>query len=282
MVDSILKTDSDKLHSEIDIVALRNQFSKQILENNISRFVTSPVQLLAYEEHRLAGDDETCDCDAFVLGLGEPDNPLITKVGGIPFWPIEKPWPTHSNGKPFQFLAQINFEDSKDLFTDTLPGNIASVLVSNADWYLDGEVQLFWSTGNEQPADCQHIPIAIGKAGPFFGCIYRMRESIADPFLGLKIGGVSRPLGRFELTPQGGFQPIPINPESGQFAFQISSILAQPSLQFPFANLKEPLEMGFDDNSVHDALRSVVFCDMGSFSFWIDGQGDFSYEFVAS
>ncbi len=44
----------------------------------------------------------------FELDPSTDDSPLISKVGGVPFWPKEEPLPSH-NGKPLIHLAQINF-----------------------------------------------------------------------------------------------------------------------------------------------------------------------------
>ena len=40
--------------------------------------------------------------DVFVWGQGEPKDRTLTKVGGLPYWPAETPWPER-NGKPLPF-----------------------------------------------------------------------------------------------------------------------------------------------------------------------------------
>jgi len=61
--------------------------------------------------------------DVFVWAWGEPHNPASTKIGGVPLFPESLQWPQESTGKPFCFVAQFNFSDSKDLVPD-LPGDV--------------------------------------------------------------------------------------------------------------------------------------------------------------
>lgn len=41
----------------------------------------------------------------------EPIQPHLSKVGGIPYWPAEKRYPTTPDGKPLYLLAQINLSE---------------------------------------------------------------------------------------------------------------------------------------------------------------------------
>lgn len=42
-------------------------------------------------------------------------NPLHSKIGGHPFWPANKDWPTGRKQQALHFLAQINFEEIPNL-----------------------------------------------------------------------------------------------------------------------------------------------------------------------
>ena len=43
---------------------------------------------------------------AFVWGLGEPPRRECTKIGGLPYWPSQRPWPQSQGGYPATFLAR--------------------------------------------------------------------------------------------------------------------------------------------------------------------------------
>jgi hypothetical protein len=66
--------------------------------------------------------------DVFVFGKGEPPRPDCTLFGGVPFWPLGRKWPIDGEGKQYQFFAQINFADSKDLI-DKLPGDLLLMFI---------------------------------------------------------------------------------------------------------------------------------------------------------
>ena len=61
--------------------------------------------------------------DIFVLGLGEPEDPRGTKIGGMPYLPKSIKWPTLSDGKPKEFIAQFNLADSREHLPN-LPGDM--------------------------------------------------------------------------------------------------------------------------------------------------------------
>jgi hypothetical protein len=54
--------------------------------------------------------------DVFVLAYGEPERRDITKIGGLPYRPADKPWPVSvESGKEMTFIAQFRFTESKDI-----------------------------------------------------------------------------------------------------------------------------------------------------------------------
>jgi hypothetical protein len=61
--------------------------------------------------------------EVFVLSVGEPSNRAATKIGGLPFWPRGREWPTSLSGEPLPFLAQFNFCQSLDIIGN-LPENL--------------------------------------------------------------------------------------------------------------------------------------------------------------
>lgn len=56
--------------------------------------------------------------DVFVFGVGEPNRRDMTKIGGLPYRPAEKPWPCIPSGAPLTFVGQMRFTESKDIVGD--------------------------------------------------------------------------------------------------------------------------------------------------------------------
>lgn len=61
--------------------------------------------------------------DLFVLATGEPAKRCSTKIGGIPYWRADRPWPVNASGVPIPFLAQFDLRESMDVVPDR-PGDI--------------------------------------------------------------------------------------------------------------------------------------------------------------
>jgi len=88
--------------------------------------ITSPYDLFAVELLRDRWNShvgQSVPTDVFVFGKGQPPRPECTHIGGDPFWPLGREWPTDASGKPYLFFGQINFADSKDLVGE-LPGDL--------------------------------------------------------------------------------------------------------------------------------------------------------------
>ena len=108
--------------------------------------------------------------DLFVLSVGEAPARSCTKIGGLPFWKRNRPWPTIF-GEPLPFLAQFNFQESQDLVGE-LPGDMLLVF-AHAD-FRSG-IRLEWENVSApleliEPAD---VPIA-GTVPAFFGNRWRV------------------------------------------------------------------------------------------------------------
>jgi Domain of unknown function (DUF1963) len=61
--------------------------------------------------------------DMFLLGIGESIDRAGTKIGGLPYWPVERDWPQSQGGEPLPFLAQFCFRDSAE-FVGDLPEDL--------------------------------------------------------------------------------------------------------------------------------------------------------------
>ncbi len=78
------------------------------------------VSLYANRSRLLEGILGSTQTDVFVWSPDEPEQPYLTKLGGVPYRSAELHWP-EKDGKPLLFVGQICFNDSKDLFTKKVP-----------------------------------------------------------------------------------------------------------------------------------------------------------------
>ncbi len=244
--------------------------------------ITSPYDLFSVETLRDMHGLRTgtpIPCDAFVFGKGESPRPDGTKVGGKPYWPANRPWPSNREGLPCLFLAQFNFADSRDLFPN-LPGDVLLLLAEDAESYLwepEG-LRFEWLPLGLHTASQFDESLSLVKAGPFFGAIFRSADYPEDsrgerhpcrrpvdpdydlkvpqfwvlPILtGTKIGGVPHFI-------QSG------DDFEGEFLCQFGSIQAAPHVPYPWVNHPECLGLEFDDRGIYGDANEFVMGDMGT------------------
>jgi hypothetical protein len=222
--------------------------------------------------------------DIFVFGKGEPQDPSCSKVGGRPFWPADREWPTTRHGSPCHFLAQFNFADSIDIIGDDLPGTVLLLLTdSDEDWlWAEDGLSFHWVSAGIAPATNLKVPSAIGSSGPFYGAIHRtadypdaedaayrldVSQNYNLPILnGTKIGGLPHFI-------QGGEET------SDCFLCQLGSIQAAPYAPYPWVNQRDPLGLEFNNDGIYGDDNCAVFGDMGSIYLFMDGNGNVSRSF---
>jgi hypothetical protein len=130
--------------------------------------ITSPYHLAVIEQVReeareILQSSNRIATDVFTFALGEPERRDVTKTGGLPYWPSDRPWPW-SDDEPAVFLAQLSFVDSHDLLPD-LPGDVLLVFAHRA-WLnpeaWDGwrpDLVLEWQTvGVQQLVMAEEVP----------------------------------------------------------------------------------------------------------------------------
>jgi hypothetical protein len=83
----------------------------------------------------LATSDEGIPCDVFAWKWGPPPHPALTKIGGVPYRPADRPWPLDEHGKPMGYIIQMNFSESLDILP-ALPGNLLIIFAQES---FDGE-----------------------------------------------------------------------------------------------------------------------------------------------
>ena len=221
--------------------------------------------------------------DLFVFGKGESPGRETTKVGGIPYWPADRSWPTDDEGSPLLFLAQFNFADSQDLFPTRLPGDVLLLLVEDPEDYLEPDLIRFeWLPLGLPPVSHFDESLVATTAGPFYGVIHRsadypdateraseleVSQGYNLPILtGTKIGGVPHFI-------QGG------DGSDDQFLCQLGSIQAAHQVPYPWVNQAESLGLQFDDRGIYGDSNSIVFGDMGSIYIFLHRDGSMRSSF---
>src|SRR5262245_32788489 len=111
-VEALRTEEPDRYESASDVEAHIKLMSPN------GEIITSPRHLAVVEQLRTEclGSKYLPEVptDVFVFARGEPANRSVTKIGGLPFWPKERSWPTGKSGQPMSFVAQFCFADSMD------------------------------------------------------------------------------------------------------------------------------------------------------------------------
>ncbi len=154
----ISKDSSSRFHRELDSERLQAAYDRWCMTEEdwkaAAPYVTDGAEVLVIEHEqarqsvldrltaRCTPVDGSVPTDAFFLDRGRAPDPIMTRVGGIPYWPKHRPWPVDSHGDPMVFVAQINFSDSHDLL-DTLPGELLVIFREQRD-----DLHGFWLAAN--------------------------------------------------------------------------------------------------------------------------------------
>ena len=176
----------DKLRQEArDFVTARqienpaNYKSPAAIEDHIKlmspsgKRITSPFSIAIVEQLRAEGlankKYKTVQTDVMVFAKGEPEKREMTKVGGLPYWPVTKPWPTTTDGSPMTFVGQFCFADSRDLVGD-LPGEVLLVFIDGKRMFEDS-VRFEWMSLGDWPLIQNDDTSSFGKFLCAFGSI---------------------------------------------------------------------------------------------------------------
>jgi Domain of unknown function (DUF1963) len=280
----MLQNNSEKLHAELDFNEVRRVFADFREAGDLAgELITSPFDLYAVETLRDSlglRHGNAVPVDVFVFGKGEPNRRDCTKVGGVPYWPSDTPWPTKLDGSPFRFLAKFNFADSKDIIDD-LEADVLLLLVDDTEEWLwePDRIRFEWlpsSMSSLMAFDRQQTSELSVSEGVFYGAIHRTEDyplSVAAAqtttvsagynlsiLNGTKIGGVP-------CFIQDGAD------NTGRFLCQLGSIQAAYAAPFPWVNQREPLSFAHDDTGIYGGRNSIVFGDMGNIYIFIDEWG---------
>jgi len=111
--------------------------------------------------------------DYFVFGLGEPTNRATTKIGGVPYLPLSMEWPRNEFDDPYQFYAQVNFCDSRDI-VGVIPNDILLIFSEDEPCLLD-DFRFLWVA--DDPAQ----PTITKEAAKEFADIFTRNNKLMIP-----------------------------------------------------------------------------------------------------
>lgn len=247
--------------------------------------ITSPIDIVEIEELRRREKVHldavrSAAADVFVLGLGEPEEPFLSKVGGRPYWPADLPWPTFptrtASGElievPYDFFAQLYFGDSRDIVGET-PGDVLLLfgeqLPGRSGWnrnrlanFCDSNLHFAWqNVGNFA------LTPRAGSVLPCIGFRHRTidyyrprysepefyeRENPCYVFGGLKVGGL----------------PVTTLHSDLRFLGSIGGVDLVPDRPFPWVNRQQPLTQ-----AEIDALPCLGNQNGETLSIFLDDRG---------
>lgn len=131
--------------------------------------------------------------DVLTFHAGEPEDRFVTKIGGLPYRPAALPWPTHTNGEPLSFFAQICFADSDDLVS--VPDEVLLIFATEPHSYMTGPqgqepgLRFEWyPLGITNLVAVNAVPAMSWKLLPCYATCERVPE-VDGPMEGAKIGG---------------------------------------------------------------------------------------------
>lgn len=184
-------------HSQFDLPKWEGTYSNHIQDkpNDDYQFysICGPFSLACIEQHRnkltnLLATQQSIPTDVFVWSVGEPQQPYLTKTGGMPYWPRDREWPTSNDGVPLNFIAQMCFLDSSDVVED-LPGDVL-LLFCKGDVFSPDEFEVRWAkvaddttlwTLEEAPQESEN-----SKVPKLFGSIFRSKDYFQGPSQAIK------------------------------------------------------------------------------------------------
>ncbi|GMU80710.1 MAG: hypothetical protein AMXMBFR47_05810 [Planctomycetota bacterium] len=273
----MIKTNPRLLHPQFDLDAARRAFKDRAVDpDDVEEHITSPYDMFAIEEMRARGVGcvgRAVPTDVFIMGKGEPARRDMTKVGGLPYWPVDRPWPRNGDD-PLRFLAQFNFADSTDLVGE-LPGAVLAVFVEAGDDFFWKPPHFEWLPPGLDPV--RTIEPDRVASNPFFGCIHRTVDYFFCPesedpnewgpdvfrpmvLQAIKIGGVGSSV-------QGE------DPPPGRFLCQLNSIQAACEVPYPWANSPDSLDLGFTTPGIYHESNKMMLGDMGVLAIYMDDDG---------
>jgi len=241
-------------------------------------WISSPYHLHCVERQRRATvPGPVVETDLFLWGRGEPKDRMLTKVGGLPYWPMDRAWPVFGD-QPMVFLGQFNFADSLDL-TGKLPGELL-LLFSTPDFsWLKGDragLVMRWMNRIEGRLVVEKM---LPKAEPPFFKGYGVIHRTADPAEGRVTEGGGGGFGILNGTKIGGMASGAGRWKPGcRFLAQLGSIGATAGVGYPWVNQPRPLGETSDASGIHWEQNRLSLGGGGGLRLYLDGAGEVRWD----
>jgi len=146
------------------------------------KMITSPGHLcnieLVRQYHSRSQDlGPSVPVDLFLWSTIPHQQPYLTRLGGVPHRESKKAWPRHGR-KPYTFVAQFCFADSRDIVSNKLPGDVMLVYFLDHELSHDAEaIHIEWSSMKLQsPMTAAQVPRPAFTVPQLWGHIYRTAE----------------------------------------------------------------------------------------------------------
>lgn len=249
--------------------------------------ITSPAHLcnieLVRKQYANSVDlGRSVPVDIFLWSIAPTEKPFLTKLGGVPHRESAKSWPT-DDSKPYTFVAQFCFADSRDIISDKIPGDVLLIFFKDADSIYDPDsIHVEWSSIDlDSPITADQCPAPSFTVPQLSGHIYRTNE-YPDSWNVFEQGGhyqcylfpttQSTKIGRETFFTQN--DPRGPNDELLCALNSVHPTTYPPSSKWPFIGL-EILPDDWDQPNDHYEWGKyrMMFADVGCMYFLIDENG---------
>lgn len=257
--------------------------------------ITSPAHLceieLVRKQYAQSQDlGPSVPVDIFLWSIDPPEKPYLTKLGGTPHRESTKPWPT-DDGKPFTFVAQFCFADSRDIVSQKIPDDVMLIFFKDAkSIYEQDSIHVEWSSINlVSPVSAEQCPAPSFTVPQLSGHIYRTNE-YPDSWDAFEQAGHNRcylfpttqstKIGRETFFTQGD----PRGPDDELFCAlnSVHPAAYPPGAKWPFIGLEIlPDDWNKPEDHYEWGKYRMMFADVGCMYFLIDKNGKVTWTWAS-
>jgi len=275
-----------------------------------AEFITGPRSIALLEQLRAEafGPESIGDrvpIDVFIWSRTAPGRRDRTQIGGTPYRSRSKPWPLDATGQPRQFLAQLCFAESHDLFPMSLPGEVLLIFTAVEErqrgafdlaWGQPDMLQFEWARlGETNLIATAEVPQTKLPLLPCYGTRYRTWDMALEELPevsdrdsetrrialarwdcaiveGAKIGGIAPRLFDQDQVRLGPEEQLP----PGRYLGTIATVDADSSEPYAFLDMPEAIDWR-DPQAVEawqPSQRALLMIpDAGLLNFFLDDTG---------
>jgi hypothetical protein len=248
--------------------------------------VTSPVHLAVIEQIRTLYQDklmrrEKAPTRVFIFGKGEGTHRHNTKIGGLPYRPRTRPWPTSREGLPLTFVAQFCFA-SVPFELPQLPGDVLLVF-GREELPIYGDAAAFFyewfPLGLDDLATSDEVPRTDWYVKPFFAVAHNSWD-YTEKWTGALFQNFQCPwrIVRFEATKIGGEPTYArgLRRLPGHYLCTIGTLSYAGNCPFPWINQEEPEII--DWATIQDLEVFLQWADGGFVNYFLTEDGTINWQ----